>query len=627
MTVSSQGQETFYKLFTYTVILLPTLTSILFPINSSSVPRNEQIGNFIIDLLTVVLISWVVRFTIEWPYNWMKQLQATKTSLLKQLKSENRENHDKIIMLVRKIYTFEIIALLCCLLSSIFSSTLLIWTRKYTIIDQKRKKMVFNNVNIALLQFWSIFRIIITFTDSLQNSSFSNGQVHMPDSNLQHWLQDLKHYFLPNLANQILLDHLQSHNREFDRMKLDLARVQRELEERNFQATYNSPIEVHRHRNNQKQLSSSPNYKDARKLENYEHPCHESSSTISPFPLSLSPKDGAISPSQTQFDYSSAAQALPPPLQHQQQPPLLPKRRSSLTMGKSPLKTIIEEDDLVFESLEAPSFSRFDESTEVIHRKSFSENVESALRSIKQELTLYDIYNNPKSVRKILVGELTPLVNQLQFQDYEILKAFLMEVLDKYLLAIYVHVMEQVADIISHPMHHLFALVTLAIWTIPLYTIKFYFRLLVAIPQAIIRWTIIQPAFLAYLIAFAIISLPFKGSRIKLVQARPRENSSASPVPRSNTPTTKENNTLLMNKLMIENSPTLNNQFTMKQFHLSPTLSKEEHFNSTFPIQAQHGTRKYRSAPLISVTPNAVKTNRLPRNLRYERTTSSLYDD
>ena len=56
------------------------------------------------------------------------------------LQDMNRENTDKTILLVRKIYTFEIIALISCLVSCIFSSILLIWTRQYTIIDQKERK-------------------------------------------------------------------------------------------------------------------------------------------------------------------------------------------------------------------------------------------------------------------------------------------------------------------------------------------------------------------------------------------------------------------------------------------------------------------------------------------------------
>ena len=68
-------------------------------------------------------------------YNWLRQLQKTKVMLLQDM---NRENTDKTILLVRK--TFEIIALISCLVSCIFSSILLIWTRQYTIIDQKERK-------------------------------------------------------------------------------------------------------------------------------------------------------------------------------------------------------------------------------------------------------------------------------------------------------------------------------------------------------------------------------------------------------------------------------------------------------------------------------------------------------
>ena len=67
-------------------IILPTLTSILFPIKTT-MPPSEHAGNLIIDLLTVLLLSLVVKHTIEWPYNWLRQLQKTKSNVIARYES------------------------------------------------------------------------------------------------------------------------------------------------------------------------------------------------------------------------------------------------------------------------------------------------------------------------------------------------------------------------------------------------------------------------------------------------------------------------------------------------------------------------------------------------------------
>lgn len=721
---TSQNQETLFKLFTYTVILLPTLTSILFPINSNNIPRNEQIGNFIIDLLTVVLISWVVRFTIEWPYNWMKQLQNTKTKLLKQLKPEtekkegyrNQHRHgeidDKVILLIRKISTFEIIALLCCLLSSIFSSTLLIWTRQYTIIDQQRKKMVFNNVNIALLQFCSIFRIIITFTDLLQSSSLNNSQINIQNSDFQGWFQDLRHYFLPNLTNQILLDHLQSHNKQFDKLKLDLARLECELQEKTsadpkrISKSMTPPIEIQRtnYSKNKKlqlslQLQRQPHY-----FANAKTPSELYTNSISPFPLNVSHSASAwasvsatASPSSsTTPTTSSSSSSLPAQTkidQLQSVRPSIVRRRSTLTMGKKTLKTIAEEDDhytnnnvdnnivknlnngdsngdgdeISFESIGTPSFSKFATPPQVNHSQthtSFSQNVSMVLKSIKNEVTLQDIFKNPQIVRKILMSEITPLINQLQLYDYEILKTFLVEVIDKYLLGLYVVVMEQFLEVTRHPARNMMYAIYFAFVALPIYGIKCYFKILLLIPRLVFRWTVLRPINFIGLIIYTMVSmLPFRNFLSRLVRGSSIKTKTPSskmtttntslllppPLPLSLPPLpnkTMPNTTASISNLLLENLPRIKSQFTMKQFHLSPTLDKGE-FPPLVSLGAPYhesindnnnnhlaGSRMYKSSnyahtPLISVMPSPAKPTKLARKFRYDHNTTaaSLYDN
>ncbi|KAI5960405.1 uncharacterized protein KGF55_004697 [Candida pseudojiufengensis] len=742
----SSYQETIFKIFTYIIILLPTLTSILFPINSNSIPKNEQIGNFIIDLLTVILISWVVRFTMEWPYNWMKKLQQTKSKLyieLKSINNLNNENADKIILLIRKIYTFEIIALICCLISSIFSSFLLIWTRKYTIIDQKRKKMIFNNVNIALLQFWSIFRIMITFIESLQNSSLNlnNSSIHLQNNSngISNWLQDLKYYFLPNLTNQILLDHLQINNKQLDKLKLDLLKIKKELKSRDEYDELQQIQLIHQHQQQveeniqlqqllqqqqqqQQQLQQQQAQQQQQQLQqqqikgntiqqqisNYE--TLDPNQSISPFPLSLSPKEGSPVSSPT-IEYSRSQlmqqQQHPQPLQLQK--PMLPRRKSSF--GKSPLKTIVEqEEDLVFESLETPSFTKFDNSlnskfndsnsSSLIgnnhnHNENYQTNsnnlnsislsnieflsiIKKTIKNLQNEISIFDFIIHPNFVSKILYNEINSIFIQLKIHDFEILKFFILQIFEIYIMNLYVHIMDHVFDILNNPLLYLWKFILWGCFKIPIIGLKFYFNILFSIPLLILKLILIKPFKIGIFILQTIISILLRSTtsimikdkiksssfalndyRDKLKQKLEKNNNEEEDQEEEEDEDEEEVNNSLKESNKIKNfknlkqfqNPLINDQFTMKQFHLSPTLkldnendeedeydyflnnNRSNNQNSFTKLNNQTNQLpqkkfKFKTNPIISVTPNSNnKFNNKNENYNFNNSNHIIYED
>ena len=628
VTLHSQSNEVVYKIFTYIVIILPTLTSIIFPINTKTVPQNEQIGNFVIDLLTVVLISWVVRFTLEWPYKWMKELETTKTELLQQLNEDDFaiENTDKVVLMVRKINTFQIMALVCCLVSSLLSSVVLIWTRKYTIIDQKRKKMVFNNVNIALLQFWSIFRIIITFTDSLQYSSLSNSNspLYTQSPSFQTWFTDLKQYFLPNLTNQILLDHLQVHNRQFDRLKLDLVKLQKELDNRDQAQTLSLQRELYRqpkqHQHQQQQHQQQQQQQQKELLRNGK--LQSRTKHHSPPPsLLLSLLNNAKTEQQvvTKFhnSISSFSLSAPPPKASPLFSPMQTENNhfqfapiSSLptphSFSQTPLKTIVEEDDFIFESLEPPSFNRFEQHEHRLANKTILECTRSVLKSIRNEITILDLFNNPSSVRKVLVTELAFLMNEFRSSDHEIFKVFLMEVIDKYLLSIYVQVMDHLVKIFTHPFRHLMNAIIWTSFKLPIHIAKLYFKLLLMVPFLIVQWFVIKPVKFMALWVSSLMRTVFS---LVIFQLATDANASAQSNTVNHVSPSPQKPTHFKPIAQLDKSHADNTQFTMKQFHLSPVLSKDEYFTRSNDEESGKVQAKYKNALLISITPSSTKSS------------------
>lgn len=568
----NEFQDFLFRLFTYTIILLPTLTSIIFPI-SSSISTSEHVGNLIIDLLTVLLLSMVVRYTMEWPYTWLRQLQRTKITLLKEM---NQENTDRTILLVRKIYTFEIIALFSCLISSVFSSALLIWTRQYTIIDQKRKKVVFNNVNIALLQFWSIFRIIITFTNSLQESSLNSNQLYWESPQLNSWYQDLKHYFIPSASNQILLDHLQQHNRQFDQMKLELKNLQNEIDDLNKR-----------------------NFITQRSRKN----------TFTPYPLNVS-VSAPCSPRNT-MDQHAFSSSSPVCKTFQSKPisnfsPPAPRRimnekLSPKSKNISLLNTIVEEDDdnTLYESIEN-SYTNFDEiittPIQLNSTPSILEELSIVLKTISNQGSIFEIIKHPNNFCQILMTEMARL-SKLHFElgEYQFVKLLLSEVFERYFLDIYQKTESQLQAIMNYPIYHLRNTITYLMFKLPVMIMLSTISWMVYMPILFINWVFIKPNLLAIHIAWITLKLIFATST--------PEKPCSKPPPKLVSPGVSNREVIPLNPLPKENNNI--EKFAMKPFHLSPTLNNLALFVS--PIKKRKPTSLSLAMPvsklLIETTP------------------------
>ncbi|RCK55998.1 hypothetical protein Cantr_05148 [Candida viswanathii] len=597
----NESQDFLFRVFTYTIIVLPTLTSILFPI-SSSISTSEHVGNLIIDLLTVLLLSMVVKYTMEWPYNWLRQLQRTKVTLLKEM---NRENSDRTVLLVRKIYTFEIIALFSCLVSSVFSSALLIWTRQYTIIDLKRKKVVFNNVNIALLQFWSIFRIIITFTDSLQESSMNSNQLYWESPRMSSWYQDLKHYFLPNASNQILLDHLQQHNRQFDQLKLDLMSLQNEIEDQNrkiiIKDRFNNgsftpyPLNI---------SSSAPNSP----FGTIDHAAFTSSPTHKNFPLK---------------PLSSFSPSAPKRVSN--------GKSSTTSKSKSSLNTIIEEDDnTLYDSVEN-SYTNFDEiittGIDFNPAPSILEELNCVLKVIFEQGSVFDILKHPNNFCHTLMAELARL-SRLHFElgEYQFVKLLLSEVFDKYILDTYQSVVSELQEIWNHPLYHVRKVVIYFAFKLPLIVTWRAVTWIAYTPILIIDWVFVRPNLLVMRMVWVVLKLIF-------VPNAPEK--AALVLPKLLSPATSPAREKQVIK-PLSKAETLE-KFAMKPFHLSPTLNSPAIFEG--PVKKKRPAKLSLAMPatklFIDATPTL--TNSINGGLRSHRTyryqnnratnNFTLYDD
>ena len=207
---SLKTHETTIKYFLASGILFPSICAVLIPTTFWSTSTID-VANLFTNSIVICLTAWAIKFTIEWPWNWFNQLQLTKhnlinyvnsTFILNQLPHEfdlegpNNELkfHDKDLndvegllnisnvshqalnnqvfisklLLLKKILRLEKIALVACLLLSFVGSCLMCWAREYIIVDETKKKIIFNNINIVLYQVWLMYRLILTITSNYQ---------------------------------------------------------------------------------------------------------------------------------------------------------------------------------------------------------------------------------------------------------------------------------------------------------------------------------------------------------------------------------------------------------------------------------------------------------------------------
>ncbi|KAK6454068.1 uncharacterized protein RJT20DRAFT_131578 [Scheffersomyces xylosifermentans] len=191
----STAQSTSVKYFTMIIILLPSVIAVLIPGANIDTSSGDYLANTITDALMIVVVSWSMKLTVEWPWNWLNQLQDIKQKLINHVNSkilnsksmganhigsptnEKRLGEDEQleskIRMVKRIMYYEKLAILSSLALSMFASGLMVWVRNYVIVEESRRKIVFNNLNIGLFQFWSFLRVILSITDSVQRSSIS----------------------------------------------------------------------------------------------------------------------------------------------------------------------------------------------------------------------------------------------------------------------------------------------------------------------------------------------------------------------------------------------------------------------------------------------------------------------
>lgn len=170
------------KYFTYLAIFLPSLVAVFSPLIEIEPTARIEMSSLITDTLLITLVSWFIKLTIEWPWNWRQQLEETKlkalanvNNLFRRCKSnpgeQSKERFVQSVVLTKGLKKYEFYSLCTCFLSPFVGGIIMVLSRKHIMIEESRRDLVFSNLNILLYVFLGIFRLLLLFATRLQEKT------------------------------------------------------------------------------------------------------------------------------------------------------------------------------------------------------------------------------------------------------------------------------------------------------------------------------------------------------------------------------------------------------------------------------------------------------------------------
>lgn len=173
------------KLLPILIIFLPSLLKIFFPkiikFGKIEIGDNKNNpSNILIDFFSILLICWIIKFLLDWPWKWYSQINEIKQKLYTLLESTEESDKDfqKITnqnLTVLRIQQF--CALIMCVGSPFLSGVLLLFARGYIVVigndEENDRSLIFSDLNIGIFVSCGIIRVVIQISEHIQQSTAS----------------------------------------------------------------------------------------------------------------------------------------------------------------------------------------------------------------------------------------------------------------------------------------------------------------------------------------------------------------------------------------------------------------------------------------------------------------------
>lgn len=174
--------EMFIKYFTVAVVLLPSLAALFMPILFPKLANEVDMAGIFTDTLMIVSIGIMVKFAIEWPWEWLAQIKEVEKEMIQRVSSslvnvnQNTANLSSLetqLDTIYKLKQYEKLAWWSGVLGIGIGTILMFASRSFVMVDTTRKDLIFNNFNICLFVIWGLFRSIMSIYSVIQEESLN----------------------------------------------------------------------------------------------------------------------------------------------------------------------------------------------------------------------------------------------------------------------------------------------------------------------------------------------------------------------------------------------------------------------------------------------------------------------
>lgn len=173
------------KLLPILIIFLPSLLKIFFPkiikLGKIEIGDNKNNpSNILIDFFSILLICWIIKFLLDWPWKWYSQINEIKQKLYTLLES-TQEGDDDFRKITNQNLTIlklqQLCSLLLCIGSPFLSGLLLLFARDYIVVigndEENDRSLIFSDLNIGIFVSCGIIRVVIQISEHIQQSTAS----------------------------------------------------------------------------------------------------------------------------------------------------------------------------------------------------------------------------------------------------------------------------------------------------------------------------------------------------------------------------------------------------------------------------------------------------------------------
>lgn len=142
--------------------------------------KNLKIGNMALEIFTVCIVCYIIKFILEWPWDWFLKINRSLINLRNfkdslDLYEKDSFIKDNIRSNFNKVKFQYYFSLGLCVIAPFISGGILVLTRSFFDLESSKgehnREVIFTDLNIVLFIICGLIRVIMKLSDNVQEST------------------------------------------------------------------------------------------------------------------------------------------------------------------------------------------------------------------------------------------------------------------------------------------------------------------------------------------------------------------------------------------------------------------------------------------------------------------------